>query len=51
MMKCICRFYESSKKAINESEGESKITWALIENQLAAQILLINKMKFMVILS
>jgi len=47
MMKALCCFYENSKKAIDESQRtESKISWALICNQLEDQFYELTQMKF-----
>jgi hypothetical protein len=35
MMKCIVKFFDGAKKAINESmKAERKISWAIINNSL-----------------
>jgi V-type H+-transporting ATPase subunit A len=46
MMKCIVTFFEAAKKCINESKGDKKITWGLIQNQLEKQFLELSQMKF-----
>jgi len=47
MMKCICCFFDNAKKVINESlMSESKISWAVINNQLEQQFLELSQMKF-----
>ena len=46
MMKCICTFFDTAKKCINESKGDKKITWGLIQNQLEKQFLELSQMKF-----
>eukprot|EP00357_Protocruzia_adherens_P031965 CAMPEP_0115043114 /NCGR_PEP_ID=MMETSP0216-20121206/46671_1 /TAXON_ID=223996 /ORGANISM="Protocruzia adherens, Strain Boccale" /LENGTH=585 /DNA_ID=CAMNT_0002425363 /DNA_START=142 /DNA_END=1900 /DNA_ORIENTATION=- len=45
MMKCIVVFFDSAKKAIDESVGtENKITWNLIQNQCKDQIVTLSHM-------
>jgi V-type H+-transporting ATPase subunit A len=40
MMKCIVRFFENSKRAINESlKSEKKISWAIISNSVEKQLI------------
>jgi V-type H+-transporting ATPase subunit A len=47
MMKCIVRFFENSKRAINESiKSEKKISWAIISNSIEKQLLELSQMKF-----
>lgn len=47
MMRCIVRFYDNSKKAINESQkSERKISWALISTMIEKQYLELSQMKF-----
>ena len=47
MMKAIVRFYENSKRAINESlKSEKKISWAIISNSIEKQLLELSQMKF-----
>jgi hypothetical protein len=47
MMKCIVRFFENSKRAINESvKSEKKISWAIIANSIADPLYELTQMKF-----
>jgi len=47
MMKCIVKFFESSKRVINESlKSDRKISWAIIQNSLEKQFLELSQMKF-----
>jgi V-type H+-transporting ATPase subunit A len=47
MMRAICIFYELAKKAIDESSRtESKVSWAVIANQLDDQFYELSQMKF-----
>jgi V-type H+-transporting ATPase subunit A len=47
MMKCIVKFFENSKRAINESlKSEKKISWAIINNSIEKQLLELSQMKF-----
>lgn len=47
MMKCIVRFFENAKRAINESiKSEKKISWAIISNSVEKQLLELSQMKF-----
>ena len=47
MMKCIVRFFENSKKAINESmKSDKKISWGLINNAIEKTFLELSQMKF-----
>jgi V-type H+-transporting ATPase subunit A len=47
MMKAIVRFFENSKRAINESvRSEKKISWAVINNSIEKQLLELSQMKF-----
>jgi hypothetical protein len=40
MMKAIVKFFENSKRAINESlKSERKISWAVINNSIEKQLL------------
>lgn len=35
MMKCICKFYECAKRAINDSsKSDRKLSWAMIMSQI-----------------
>ena len=46
-MKAIVRFFENSKRAINESQrSERKISWAVINNSIEKQLLELSQMKF-----
>lgn len=47
MMKCIVKFFETSKKAITEShKSEKKISWAIIANAVDKPLQALSKMKF-----
>ena len=47
MMKCIVRFFENAKKAINESmKSDKKISWAIINNSIEKHLLELSQMKF-----
>ena len=47
MMKAIVKFFENSKRAINESlKSERKISWAIINNSIEKQLLELSQMKF-----
>jgi len=47
MMRCIVRFYENSKRVINESlKSDRKISWALIQTSLEKHFLELSQMKF-----
>lgn len=47
MMKAIVKFFENSKRAINESQrSERKISWAVINNAIEKQLLELSQMKF-----
>lgn len=47
MMKAIVKFFENSKRAINESvKNEKKISWAVINNSIEKQLLELSQMKF-----
>ena len=47
MMRCIVRFFENAKRAINESmKSEKKISWALINNNIEKAYLELSQMKF-----
>ncbi len=47
MMRCIVKFFENSKRVINESQkSERKISWALIQTQIEKQYLELSQMKF-----
>lgn len=46
MMKSIVAFYDLGRKAIIESSGEQKITWAIILNQMQKHIHNLSQMKF-----
>lgn len=47
MMKCIVRFFECSKRVINESQkSERKISFALIMNSIEKNFLELSQMKF-----
>jgi V-type H+-transporting ATPase subunit A len=47
MMKAIVKFFENSKRAINESiKSEKKISWAVINNSIEKQLLELSQMKF-----
>mmetsp|Transcript_34548 Transcript_34548/g.25654 ORF Transcript_34548/g.25654 Transcript_34548/m.25654 type:complete len:146 (-) Transcript_34548:38-475(-) len=47
MMRCIVRFFENAKRAINEShKSEKKISWALINNNIERSFLELSQMKF-----
>lgn len=48
MMKCIVRFHDLAKKVILESPADSKITWAIIYNQLKDQFYKLTQLKFTV---
>ena len=46
MMKAIVRFFENSKRAINESlKSEKKISWAIISNSIEKQLIELSQMK------
>ena len=46
-MKAIVKFFENSKRAINESlKSERKISWAIINNSIEKQLLELSQMKF-----
>lgn len=47
MMKNICKFYDLSKKAINESKNDRKISWGLIHASMKENIIsAISNLKF-----
>ena len=47
MMKCIVKFFESSKKAITEShKSEKKISWGQIANMVDKPLYELTQMKF-----
>jgi len=46
MMRSIIQYYDCSKKAILESSGDSKISFAIIENQTYTQLNELSKLKF-----
>ena len=47
MMKCIVKFFESSKKAINDSaKSDKKISWAIIANAVDKPLYELTQMKF-----
>ena len=47
MMRCIVKFFENSKRVINESlKSERKISWAIINNSIEKQFLELSQMKF-----
>ena len=47
MMKCIVKFFENSKRVINESlKSDRKISWAIINNSIEKQLLELSQMKF-----
>jgi V-type H+-transporting ATPase subunit A len=47
MMKAIIKFFDNSKRAINESlKSEKKISWAVINNSIEKQLLELSQMKF-----
>jgi len=46
MMKTIVCFFDAATKACLESDKESKVTWAIIENQCSKELNDLAKMKF-----
>ena len=47
MTRCIVKFFENSKRVINESlKSERKISWAIINNSIEKQFLELSQMKF-----
>jgi len=47
MMKAICRFFDNSKRVINESmKSERKITWNMIQTTLDKQFYALTRIKF-----
>lgn len=47
MMKCIVRFFENAKRAINDSsKSEKKISWAIIANSVDKPLYELTQMKF-----
>merc|ERR1740121_205388 len=46
MMKVIVGFHESAQKAIGESSGDTKVTWAIINGAMRELIKKITDMKF-----
>lgn len=47
MMKCIVKFFENSKRAINESlKSDRKISWAIISNSIDKTLHELSLMKF-----
>jgi len=47
MMRAIVKFFENSKRVINESlKSDRKISWAIINNQIEKQLLELSQMKF-----
>jgi V-type H+-transporting ATPase subunit A len=47
MMKCIVKFFEMSKKAINDSaKSDKKISWAIIANAVDKPLQELSQMKF-----
>jgi len=47
MMRSIVHYYDTAKKAILESSGEQKITFAVIETTSYAQLNELSKLKFL----
>jgi len=47
MMRSIVHYYDTAKKAILESSGEHKITFAVIETTSYAQLNELSKLKFL----
>ena len=46
-MKCIVRFFDNAKKAINESiKSDKKISWAIIANAVEKPLYELTQMKF-----
>jgi len=46
MMKCIIHFHDVCQKHINESTGETKITWNVIKTVMNKDIVALTNMKF-----
>lgn len=46
-MRSIINYYDLAKKAIMESSGDSKISFAIIENQTYTQLNELSKLKFL----
>jgi len=46
MMRCIVHYYDQALKAIKESSGEHKISWAVIYNSTKALFDELMQMKF-----
>jgi len=47
MMRAIVKFFENSKRVINESlKSDRKISWTIINNQIEKQLLELSQMKF-----
>lgn len=47
MMKCIVRFFDNAKKAINESvKSDKKISWGIIANAIEKPLYELTQMKF-----
>lgn len=48
MMRSIVHYYDSAKKCILESSGETKITMAVVETTTYNQFVELSKLKFIV---
>lgn len=46
MMRCIITYHDLAKKAIVESSGEHKISWAIIFNQTKTLYVKLSQMKY-----
>jgi len=45
MMKCITKFYDTSKKIILESPADNKISWNIVSSLMKGQMIKFTKMK------
>jgi len=46
MMKCIVTYHDAAQKAINESSGDTKITWAIVFSHTKDTFKKLTDMKF-----
>ena len=46
MMKCVIAFFDKSIKVIQESTGDAKISWNLIETSMKNELFALTQLKF-----
>lgn len=46
MMRCIIAFFDKSMKLIQESTGDAKISWNLIETSMKNELFALTQLKF-----